>query len=67
MPTNENVLESEMCTYDIFVNSALGCPAECPLVPSADGQSKWLCSKHGVVSSDGGGSASADADRTPPC
>jgi hypothetical protein len=50
VPTNENVLESEMCTYDIFVNSALGCPAECPLVPAADGQSKWLCAKHGVVS-----------------
>lgn len=52
VPTDETVLESSMCTYDIFVNSALGCPAECPLVPSADGQSKNLCARHGVCEYD---------------
>lgn len=50
IPGKETVLESETCTYDIFVNSALGCPAECPRVPTADGSKSYICSRHGVVS-----------------
>lgn len=49
VPRDEVVLESGACQYDIFVNSAFGCPVECPLVPTSDGKSKYLCARHGVV------------------
>lgn len=52
IPGKETVLESETCTYDIFVNSALGCPAECPRVPTADGSKSYICSRHGVCDFD---------------
>ena len=51
LPKDEVVLESGTCRYDIFVQTAYGCPSECPLVPTGTGTVN-LCARHGVCDFD---------------
>ena len=55
VPDEEVVLESDMCTYDIFVNTASGCPLECPFVPNPTTSEPNLCNGHGVCGFDSEG------------
>lgn len=52
IPDQETVLESSSCFYDIFVNSAFGCPAECPAPQDPTTGARNLCSNHGVCDFD---------------
>lgn len=51
IPDSELVQETGSCNYEIFVNSAFGCPAECPVTQDpVNGRS--LCSNHGLCDFD---------------
>ena len=51
LPRDEVVLESQTCRYDIFLQTAYGCPSECPLVKK-EGGVVFLCGNHGVCDFD---------------
>ena len=40
------------CLYEIFVRTAYGCPAECPIVRDANTGAAMLCSNHGFCGFD---------------
>lgn len=50
-PKNELVQETSMCNYEIWLNSAYGCPVQCPVVQS-DGGKVALCAGHGICEFD---------------
>jgi hypothetical protein len=52
IPDQEIILESDSCYYEIFVNSAYGCPAECPTVKDPSTGNAFLCANHGVCDFD---------------
>lgn len=52
-PDNELVEETKGgCTYEVWLPSAYGCPAECPVVTSADTGNLALCADHGICEFD---------------
>jgi hypothetical protein len=53
IPDEEMVLESgnPVCTYDIFIRSAFGCPTQCAL-PMGPSGNRQLCAGHGVCDFD---------------
>lgn len=52
VPDAETVMETGSCQYDIYVNSAYGCPADCPAPQDPVTLARNLCSGHGVCDFD---------------
>jgi hypothetical protein len=52
IPDTELVEETQMCAYEIFVRSAYGCPAECPIVQDPVRNIPVLCGTHGLCDFD---------------
>lgn len=50
-PEAEVIFETEMCSYEIQLRSANGCPLECALAKGHDGRTK-LCSDNGICGYD---------------
>lgn len=53
VPDTELVEETGMCDYEIFISSAYGCPAECPVTIDPLSGQRSLCSNHGICDFDG--------------
>ncbi len=52
IPDTELVEETATCDYEIFVASAFGCPAECPVTLDPNTGTRSLCSNHGICDFD---------------